>query len=170
MFQDKIKREKPPHHDAPVSFSPVADVLNSKRPVDPLAGNPARLSAAVEGNYIGFDRRPLFDQCLHETQRRHSLGIEVMTELRPRENAAVETDNRNPFRLPSGPAERFQCSLPSAQVLDHGSPNGPRSPRLRFCQIGPRRQRTEALAGDLKEQVAGLRRDYKEIAEVLRGV
>ena len=30
--------------------------------------------------------------------------------------------------------------------------------------------RTEALAGDLKEQVAGLRRDYKEIAEVLRGV
>ena len=55
MFQDKIKREKPPHYDAPVSLSPVADVLNSKRPVDPLAGNPARLSAAVEGNYIGFD-------------------------------------------------------------------------------------------------------------------
>ena len=37
MFQDKIKREKPPHHDAPVSFSPVADVLDSKRPIDPLA-------------------------------------------------------------------------------------------------------------------------------------
>ena len=103
MFQDKIKREKPPHHDAPVSFSPVADVLNSKRPVDPLAGNSARLSAAVEGNYIGFDRRPLFDQCLHETQRRHSLGIEVMTELRPRENSTVETDQGDPFRLPARP-------------------------------------------------------------------
>ena len=100
MFQDKIKREKPPHDDAPVSFSPVADVLDSKRPVDPLAGNSARLSAAVEGNYIGFDRRPLFDQCLHETQRRHSLGIEVMTELRPRENSTVETNKRKPFRLP----------------------------------------------------------------------
>ena len=54
MFQDKIKREKPPYDDAPVSFSPVADVLDSERPVDPLAGNSARLSAAVEGNYIGF--------------------------------------------------------------------------------------------------------------------
>ena len=82
----------------------------------------------------------------------------------------VFTHQVHPFRFPAGPAESFQCSLPSAQVLDHGSPNGPRSPRLRFCQIGPRRQRTEALAGDLKEQVAGLRADYREIAEVLRGV
>ena len=29
---------------------------------------------------------------------------------------------------------------------------------------------TESNGEDLKEQVAGLRRDYKEIAEVLRGV
>ena len=93
-----------------------------------------------------------------------------MTELSAGENAAVETDQGDPFRLPPGPAKRFQCSLSPAQVLDYGSPNGPLFPRLRFCQIGPRRQRTEALAGDLKEQVAGLRRDYKEIAEVLRGV
>ena len=104
MFQDKIKREKPPHDDAPVSFSPVADVLDSQRPVDPLAGNSARLSAAVEGNYIGFDRRPLFDQCLDESRRRDPGRIEVMTELRPRENAAVETDQGNPFRLPPGPS------------------------------------------------------------------
>ena len=39
----------------------------------------------------------------------------------------------------SRPAKRFQCALSPAQVLDHGSPNGPLYPRLRFCQIGPRR-------------------------------
>ena len=103
VFQDKIKREKPPHDDAPVSFSPVADVLNSKRPGRSPCRKFGTSFRAVEGNYIGFDRRPLFDQCLHETQRRHSLGIEVMTELRPRENSTVETNKRNPFRLPARP-------------------------------------------------------------------
>ena len=68
-----------------------------------------------------------------------------MTELRPDKDAAVETDKRKPFRRPSGPSERFQGFFPSAQVLDHGSPNGPLSPRLRFCQIGPRRQRSGSL-------------------------
>ena len=34
----------------------------------------------------------------------------------------------------------------------------------------PRLGRTGALAKDLKQQVKLLRRDYKEIAEVLRGV
>ena len=68
------------------------------------------------------------------------IGIEVMTELRPREDAAVKADRRDPLRLPALPAKRFQCSLSPAQVLDHGSPNGPLSPRLQFCQIGPRRQ------------------------------
>ena len=38
------------------SFSPVADVLDSERPVDRLAGNPARLPAAVDtGHMIAFD-------------------------------------------------------------------------------------------------------------------
>ena len=37
--------------------------------------------------------------------------------------------------------------------------------------LKPQLGRTEALAGDLKEQVAGLRRDYREIAKVFsRGV
>ena len=45
------------------------------------------------------------------------------------------------------PAKRFQCSLSPAQVLDHGSLNGPLSPRLRFCQIGPRRQGSRLGSG-----------------------
>ena len=36
--------------------------------------------------------------------------------------------------------------------------------------LKPYLERSEARAGDLKEQVAGLRRDYREIAKVLRGV
>ena len=36
--------------------------------------------------------------------------------------------------------------------------------------LQPQLGRTEALAEDLKEQVKLLRRDYKEIAKVLRGV
>ena len=36
--------------------------------------------------------------------------------------------------------------------------------------LKPQLGRTEALAEDLKQQVKLLRRDYKEIAEVLRGV
>ena len=101
MFQDKIKREKPPYDDAPVSFSPVADVLDSERPVDPLAGNSARLSAAVEGNYIGFDS-PLVVRSMPSRNGAPVIpvGIEVMTELRPRENSTVETNKRKPFRLP----------------------------------------------------------------------
>ena len=36
--------------------------------------------------------------------------------------------------------------------------------------LKPQLGRTEALAEDLKRQVKRLRRDYREIAEVLRGV
>ena len=62
-------------------------------------------------------------------------------------NADKGVFERDPFRLPARPAKRFQCSLSPAQVLDHGSPNGPLSPRLRFCQTGPRRQGSRLGSG-----------------------
>ena len=48
MFQDKIKREKPPHHDRSSGLSPVADVLDSERPIERLPGNPTRPPAAID--------------------------------------------------------------------------------------------------------------------------
>ena len=41
MFQDKIKREKPPHDDRHSRFPPVTDILDSERPVKRLARYPA---------------------------------------------------------------------------------------------------------------------------------
>ena len=42
-----------------------------------------------------------------------------MTELRPREDAAVKADQGDPFRVLAGPTERFQLAISSPQVLDH---------------------------------------------------
>ena len=36
-----------------------------------------------------------------------------MTELRPREDATVKADQRDPFRVMAGPAERFQLAISS---------------------------------------------------------
>ena len=48
-----------------------------------------------------------------------AVRIEVMTELRPREDAAVKAHQRDPFRVLARPAERFQLAISSSQVLDH---------------------------------------------------
>ena len=45
-----------------------------------------------------------------------------MTELSPDKDAAVETDQGDPFRLPPGPAERRKRPLPALQMLDHRLP------------------------------------------------
>ena len=47
-----------------------------------------------------------------------------MTELRPREDAAVKAHERDPFRVLAGPAERFQFAISSPQ----GTPT-----RSRMC-------------------------------------
>ena len=44
-----------------------------------------------------------------------------MTELRPRENATVKTNQCDPLRFPAGLAEQFQLAISSPQVLDGGS-------------------------------------------------
>ncbi len=105
MFQDKIKREKPPHHNAPVSLSPVADVLDSERPINRLPGNPARSPASVKCHMIAFNSRPAFHQCPHNPEGRVAPGLEVMTKLSAGENSTVETDQGDPFRFPSGPSK-----------------------------------------------------------------
>ena len=44
-----IKREKPPHDNQRGGFPPLADVLDSERPIDRLPpGNPARPPAAID--------------------------------------------------------------------------------------------------------------------------
>ncbi len=48
MFQDKIKREKPPPQNGNGSFPPVPDILDSERPVDRLARYPARPASAID--------------------------------------------------------------------------------------------------------------------------
>ena len=42
-----------------------------------------------------------------------------MTELRPREDATVKANQRDPFRVLAGPAESFQLAISSPQVRDH---------------------------------------------------
>ena len=64
----------------------------------PRVGLYARVSTPHQ-HTIGMQLRQLREFL----ERRHSLGIEVMTELRPRENSTVETDQGDPFRLPARP-------------------------------------------------------------------
>ena len=101
-------------------------------PIDRHARNPAQSSAAEKHHRIPFDGRPALHQCPDNPERLFSIRIEVVTELRPDKHPARETDKGNPFRFPSGPSERFQCSLPSSQVFDHGSPFP-----LAFDYLGP---------------------------------
>ena len=70
------------------------------------------------------------------------------------------------------------CGQPCAQpckpirtsVLLPGEAYGNQRLEESVKDLKPQLGRTEALAEDLKQQVELLRRDYKEIAEVLRGV
>ena len=120
MFQNEIEREKPPHNNRLAGLSPVADVLNAQRPVDRVARYAACLSTAIHNRPLALDRLPSLHQCLHEAGRFPSVSVtKVMAELRPREDAAMQTDERDPFRVGSGPAERFQFAISSPQVLDH---------------------------------------------------
>ena len=122
MFQDKIKREKPPYHDAPVSLSPVADVLDSEHPVNRLARYPARPASAIKHRTLDLASRPPINQSLDESVSSFSPRIEVMTELSAGENSTVETDKRDPFRFPPGPSKGRKRPLPALQVLDHRPP------------------------------------------------
>ena len=122
MFQDKIKREKPPHHDRRSRFPPVTDILDSERPIERLPGNPARSPAAVKCHMIAFYRFAPLKQCPHDPAGRAPVSLEVMTELSAGENAAVETDQGDPFRFPSGPSKGRKRPLPSLQMLDHRLP------------------------------------------------
>ena len=123
MFQDKIKRQEPPHQNRVPGLPPMPDILDTERPVDRHVRNPAQSSATGKHHRIPFDARPPRHQCPDNPESLFSIRVEVVTELRPDKNPAMETDKRDPFRFPARPAKRFQCSLSPAQVLDHGSPN-----------------------------------------------
>ena len=91
-----------------------------QRPVDRLARYPAGLPTSIEHRPLALNRLLAINQSLHEPARLPAMSvIKVMTELRPREDATVKTYERDPFRVGSGPAERFQLALSSPQVLDH---------------------------------------------------
>ena len=97
MLQDVVEREKPPHYNSQAGFPPIPDILDPQCPVDGLAQYPARPGPPGKHKVFVLDRRP-------------------------REDATMQTHERDPLRFPARPAERFQCFLPATQVLDHGSP------------------------------------------------
>ena len=96
-----------------LALPPVADVLDPQRPVDRLARYPAGFPSPIDKRPIALDRRFALNQELDEPIGVFTIGIEVMAELRPREDAAVKTHERDPFRVGSGPAERFQFAISS---------------------------------------------------------
>ena len=99
-----------------------ASEADPQRQVDRLTRYQANLGPPVEAQRVTpLDRRSPVKQCLNETGCPVAPGIKIETELRPREDAAVQTNKRDPLRLPARPAKRFQCFLPLPQVLDHGS-------------------------------------------------
>ena len=74
---------------------------------------------------MGYHRRagsvyPAINQCVHKTACRHPLRVEVMTELRPHEDAAVKADQGDPFRVLAGPAERFQLANRGGGLWENG--------------------------------------------------
>ena len=83
MFQNEIEREQPPNHDLAVRLSPVADMLDPQRPVDRLAGYPARLGSPGEHKGFVLHRLTPLHQCLDKAQRTLAIRIEVVTELIP---------------------------------------------------------------------------------------
>ena len=97
VLQDVVEREKPPHYNSQAGFPPIPDILDPQCPVDGLAQYPARPGPPGKHKVFVLDRRP-------------------------REDATMQTHERDPLRFPARPAERFQCFLPATQVLDHGSP------------------------------------------------
>ena len=109
VFQNVVEREQPPAHGGIIPLPAVPDVLNSQLVVNLFAGYSARLcSTALVGQSILYGK-PAIHQVAHKTKRPLSIrdGIEEVTELSPREHAAMETDQGDPLRLAALPAERL---------------------------------------------------------------
>ena len=75
---------------------PIPDILDPQCPVDGLAQYPARPGPPGKHKVFVLDRRP-------------------------REDATMQTHERDPLRFPARPAERFQCFLPATQVENGGA-------------------------------------------------
>ena len=109
VFQNVVEREQPPKHGGIIRIPAVADVLNSQRPVNLFAGYSAGLCSTALVSQSVLYGQPAIHQVAHKTKRPLSIrqGIEEVTELSPREHAAMETDQGNPLRLAALPAERL---------------------------------------------------------------
>ena len=104
--------------------APMPDVLDAQHPVDQLIDDVDGPRAAREdGPRVLHRRAPLHegsDKPLGRLSNR--TGFNVEAKLRPRRNAAMLTDQGDPFRVAAGSAQRFELLLAGLQVRDHQSP------------------------------------------------
>ena len=109
MFQNVVEREQPPEHGGIIRIPAVPDVLNSQLAVNLFAGYSADLCSTAIVRQSVLYGKPAIYQVTHKSKRTLSIrhGIEEVTELSPREHAAMKTDQGNPLRLAALPAERL---------------------------------------------------------------
>ena len=88
-------------------FAPaVAYVGDAKRLIDGLAHQEHGARAAGEDGPLVLEREFLLDEPANEHARRFAVrAVEKLAPLRARERAAVQGDEREPFRLAPGPSE-----------------------------------------------------------------
>ena len=123
-----VKREKPPHDNQRGGFPPLADVLDSERPIDRLPPEIRHVRPPPLTNGHSLSTADL--RSTNALTNRDAVirgRIEVMTELSPDKDAAMETDKRNPFRLP-GDEERARTLLSAPWNVQGGL--WPKSPVL----------------------------------------
>ena len=111
----------------------------------------------------GFTLADQVNQLVSASEADADLGFMARTMALcslPRSNPG----NRKEYKRVNGPFTLYMVAG-GGNKLPYGN-----LPRLLLAWVCSEAVRTEALAEDLKQQVELLRRDYKEIAEVLRGV
>ena len=115
-FEDGVEGEKPAPENGVGGPAAVAQVLDAQGSVEGPGVDVAELlvgSAARERRLAG---NPFVGQAPEEAEGRHARALVVVAELRAEEDAAVETDERDPFRVAAGPAEGHQRLGASGEV------------------------------------------------------
>ena len=103
------------------SFAPaVPHVGDAQRAIGGFAGEEDSPRAAGEDGPLVLDGEPLVEERAHKRGGRFSVitSVDVRAVLRPRKDAGMQRDQRDPFGLSAAPSEGFKTARAVLQRRD----------------------------------------------------
>ena len=119
VFEDVVEREEPSHEYFRGSDPSSAPVPGAERPVDLASVNSAHAAEASEAGRVLLDGHALRDKLADNAAHLLVVATQKGRSLRPGEDSAVETGQRDPLGPAASPAEGLQRLRAFLQVDSH---------------------------------------------------